>query len=117
MEQFEKLDWLLAVKRRDEAMLKFFFKHFVMNNELNDLFCDMFKFRASTERAVRKERTLVVPLIKTSFGQSSFSYRVVKCWNDLPDIVQSQKCPFKFGILLRNHIVTTRPQGYLLKFL
>jgi hypothetical protein len=37
LEEFEKLDWLLAVERRDEAMLKFFFMHFVMNNELKAL--------------------------------------------------------------------------------
>jgi hypothetical protein len=116
IEEFEKMDWLLAAERRDESMLKFFHKHFVMNNELNDLFLDMFKFRASTGRAVRKERNLVVPLTKTCFGQSSFSYRLVKIWNDLPASVQSQETPLGFSTHLRNHIITSRTQDYLLKF-
>jgi hypothetical protein len=118
IEQFEKLDWLLAAERRDEAMLKFFFKHFVMNNELNVILFDMFKFRATPDidRRVRNERNLVVPLTKTVFGHSSFSYRVVKRWNELPSAIQSQTTVAKFSEQLKTYIISSRPNGYLLKF-
>jgi len=115
-DQFEKLDWLLVSERRDEAMLKFFFKHFVMNNELNGLLSGMFRFRTTplTDRLTRRERNLEVPRTKTVFGQSSFSYRVVQCWNSLPPSVQMQKSVPPFCEQLRKHIVACREVGYLL---
>jgi len=76
IDQFEKLDWLLISKRRDEAMLKFFFNHFVMDNELSGLLGGMFQFRATplTDRLTRKERNFVLKL--SSVNQV---FRIVLC--------------------------------------
>jgi len=117
VDAFEKLDWLLVAELCEETMLKFFFKHFVMNNELNFLFYDMFKFRATpnSDRSVRKERNLIVPLTKTVFGQNSFSFRVVKCWNNLPATIQSQQTVLGFNTHLKAHLISSRSDGYLLK--
>jgi hypothetical protein len=119
VDEFEKLNWLLAAERRDEYMLNYFFKHFVLSSPLNFLMSEMFAFRSTSDsdRVLRKERNVVIPMLKTVFGQSSFSYRVAKRWNALPAVVQNSETFPSFSEMLRHHIVNSRPDDYLLRFL
>jgi len=119
IDEFEKLNWLLAVERRDECMLRSFFKHFVMNNPLNYIMCELFEYRVTpgTDRSVRKERNLIIPQMKTSFSQNSFSYRVAMRWSDLPAHIQNQTTFPEFCDKLNIYIVTSRPDNYLLCYL
>jgi hypothetical protein len=66
-------------------MLKYIFKHFVQSSPLNCPMSEMLAFPSSpdSDRVLRKERNVVIPMLKTVFGQSSFSYRVAKRWNAL----------------------------------
>jgi len=113
----QKLDWLRVAELCEETMLKFFFKHVVMNIELNFLFYDIFKFRASpnADRSVRKKRNPIAPLTKPVFGQNSFSFRIVKCWNNLPASIQFKQTVLGFNTLIKAHIISSRSDGYLSK--
>jgi len=118
VDEFEIQNWFLASERRDESMLKYFFKHFILNDPLNFLMSEFFVLRSTpdTDRCVRKERNLVLPRTRTVFGQSSFSYRVAKRWNELPNDVQSAKTLTEFTEKLKRFIVSSRPDHYLLRF-
>ncbi len=80
---------------------------------------ELFVLRSTPDssRRVRKERNLVLPMMKTVFGQSSFSYRVAKRWNELPADVQNARTLTEFTEKLNRFIVKDRPDQYLLRFL
>jgi hypothetical protein len=75
--ELENLNWLTAGERVDELMLKFD-RHFVMNSPLKPLFVDCLRLTPDSDRIVRKERNLIIPRCKTSFGQLSYSYLCLK---------------------------------------
>ena len=115
VDQFEKLNWFLATERRDECMLKYFFKHFVLNNPIQSMMQEMFTFRQTpgTDRVVRKERNLLIPRMRTVFGQSSFAYLVAKRWNELPSQIQNQPTLNDFTDKLNSYIVSTRQVHFM----
>jgi hypothetical protein len=115
--EFVKLNWLTTRERCDDIMLKFFFKHFICTSYFSDSFRNMFSFRCSTDRNVRKPRNLHVTINKSVFGDKSFSYRLVKCWNRLPASVQNHTNLADFSEALRNHQISSRAEGFLFKLL
>jgi len=116
--EFEKLNWLLACERRDEYMLKFLFKHFILNNPLNFLLNELFSLRATpgSNRSVRRERNLVIPMMKTVFGQASFSFRAARRWNELPASIQNSNTLQEFSEKLKIHLVTIRKDNYIIQY-
>jgi len=89
-----------------------------MNNPLNFPLDELCTLRATrdTDRSVKKERNLLLPMMKTVFGQYSFSYRAAKSWNELPAHVQNAKSVLDFSGKLNKHIVSIRPGNYVLRY-
>jgi len=100
-------------------MVKFLFKHVICRSQLSDTAREMFQFRPdnNSSREVRKPRNLVVPIIRTAFGERGFGFRAVLRWNQLPAIVQNQTNFPDFNEELRKFTIYSRPANFLHKFL
>lgn len=77
------------------------------NSLLYDRFNSIFKRRESS--LVRVFRTFQVPLMRTSFYQSSFRFQAVKLYNALPADMQLCASLYVFKNFLRTYVFTVIP--------
>jgi hypothetical protein len=104
----EQTNVLLVNERRDIYGLEFIFKHVFNETSLSPTMQKIFVIKNS-ERNLRDDKTLHVPIVK-SFSQSSCFFQLGKLWNSLPITVKAANSFTAFDLLLRQHIIKSRPR-------
>jgi ribonuclease P/MRP protein subunit RPP40 len=109
-----QLNFLTTAERRDLYSLEFIFKHVFTTSTLTPSLHGIFDKRSTTTtRSLRRSCTLIVPRLKTVYGQSSFKYQATVLWNSLPNVIQSCESFAEFDRLLRCHIISKREDIYI----
>ncbi len=109
----EHLNWLWVEERLYGYMLEFIYKNIIHANSVTDSF-KYFEKRPCSQRSSRQINDFVVPLMKREIGKSSFFYRGIIAWNNLPTSLKELRGVY-FNKELRSHIILKRQQNTIYK--
>jgi hypothetical protein len=109
LNKFEKLNWLSSAERYELYGLEFVFKHII--NETSATRCfQSFKKRQQSQRESRQDNNLLLPLLRTKYGQQAFHYQMTTTWNKLPTQIKNCVSETKFDIELRKLFLSLRQE-------
>ncbi|CAL8084704.1 unnamed protein product [Orchesella dallaii] len=116
-EVLEKLNWLTVEERLIVYSLNFVKKNILCEtSSLKDCF-PSFQQKSSSQDSeeqvcLRNEKDFIVPRMRTEFGKSTFYYRTIQMWNQLPAEVKEIQIEEGFDYRLRQHILKDRTNIY-----
>ncbi len=111
LDRIEHLNWLLCQERLDVYSLSFIYKNIWRKTFISNSFT-LIKKRETTERSSKLENNFIVPVIKKEIGRTTFSYRAITLWNNLPPDIRNMGG--YFDNIIRKHIMSKRDSNVIL---
>lgn len=109
---FEKMNWLTSEERYILYSLEYVYKHVISSTKT--LHHQIEKKEIDNQvRTTRTSNNLILPRLKTVFGQKAFFYTVIKQWNKLPQEIQTLKSTPEFDTALRQYLILQRRDNYI----
>ncbi len=116
LDRIEHLNWLLCHERVDVNSLNVLFKNIWCKSSLSESF-PLIKKRVAMTRSSRQETNFIVPMIKKEVGRSTFSFRAITLWNNLPPDIREIKGFKLFDTLIRKYIMSKRENQTVMTFM
>lgn len=104
-----KLD---VIGRRSFFTADFLFKHVILKSQLSSKIQCIFTVK-QTDRCLRDTNSLIIPRLRTAFGQASPSYQMIKVWNSLPHGMRGGFRVDEFRECVKKYLIDC---GYCFKF-
>lgn len=112
LDRVEHLNWLLCHERIDVYTLNFLFKNIWRQTSLTTSF-QLIRKRENFTRSSRQESNFIVPVIKKEIGRSTFSFRAITLWNNLPPEIRQTHGIKLFDSLIRKYIMSKRDNNVM----